>query len=151
MSRPIDLSIDIDRGPEEVWRFINDYANEKLWQKNVTELVVDPPGPAQKGTRVNKVRRTPVGSQRFTTEVMEVHPERLSQTDRVMNGSFAGTQGEWSLSGGANESRLRLRITPVAQGAWKIMLPFIARSMRSQMTHELKGLKAILETGANRR
>jgi len=63
----------IARPPEEVFAYLREYANEAKWQSgHVSEVIVEPPGPARVGTRVHKVRRTPSGEQRFTIEISEM-------------------------------------------------------------------------------
>lgn len=58
----IIVEIFIALPPAELFSYLRDYANEAEWQsEHVAEVIVEPPGPAQVGTRFHKVRRTAMG------------------------------------------------------------------------------------------
>ena len=88
----------IARPPDEVFAYLRDVSNQKVWQaENVVEVTVEPPGRANVGTRFHKVRRTPMGEQRFTEEVTELDETARRFADNTISGSLRGTKGTWEV------------------------------------------------------
>lgn len=145
MASVIVLEVAVARPADDVWAVINDYAREADWQTNVIELVAEPPGPARPGTRVRKARRTPMGVQRFVTEVVDVDTAARSQRDRVATGSFAGTTGHWTVVPDGDRCRVRIEIEAAAVGIWRLLLPVIRAGMQKQMREELESLRRMIE------
>jgi len=147
--RPIVVETVIARSPEETFAYMRDYSNEAIWQaEHVKDVIVEPPGPAQVGTRLRKVRRTPSGDQRFTEEVMEMDEAALRWTDMTITGPFRGTTGSWQVLRDAEGARVRIAVKPHAHGLWRLLLPFVGRTMRRDLQAEFSTLKGILESSS---
>ena len=139
----------IDRPPEVVFAYLRDYSNQAVWQaEHVKEVIVEPPGLAQVGTRFIKVRRTPIGEQRFTEEVTEMNEEAMRWTEVILTGPPRGSTGSWHVLPDADGSRVRISIEPHAQGLWRLILPLISRTMRNDFRADFENLKEILEAPA---
>jgi hypothetical protein len=137
----------IDRPPEKVFDYLRDYTNEAKWQSaHVSQSIVEPPGPANVGTRVHKVRQTGGGEQKFTIGITEMDQASRSWTDVTMTGSFRGTKGSWQVLEEGQGSRVRLEAEMHAQGFWRILLPIIDRSARKDLQAEFANLKKVLES-----
>jgi hypothetical protein len=133
--------------PAEVFNYLRDYSNEAKWQTaHVSQAVVEPPGPAQVGTRVHKIRRTIGGEQRFSIQITEMDETARRWTDVTMTGPFRGTKGSWQVLAENNGSRVRLEAEMHAQGFGRILLPLIDRSARRDLQSEFANLKKVLES-----
>ena len=113
---PIELSIAIDRSPDDVFEYIRDFAHEPEWQADAIEIVPEPPGPVQVGTRVRNKRRTPFGTQSFTMEVTELDEAARRVKDVAADGMFAGTTAELSVDPDGETSVFRVRMVPELNG-----------------------------------
>ena len=43
------VAVEIDRGPDEVWPVVSDYASDTQWRKGITEMTPRPAGSARGG------------------------------------------------------------------------------------------------------
>jgi hypothetical protein len=137
----------IRRPAEEVFAYLRDYSNEAKWQAgHVSEARVDPPGAARLGTRVHKVRRAAGREQRFTIEIIEMDEAARRWTDVTTTGLFRGTEGSWQVVAEGLGSRVRLTAEMRAPGLWRLLLPVIDRSARTDLRAEFANLKPILES-----
>jgi uncharacterized protein YndB with AHSA1/START domain len=137
----------IARPPAEVFDYLRDYANEAKWQtEHVSQSIVEPPGSAQVGTLVHKIRRTSGGEQKFTIQITEMDETARRWTDVTMTGPFRGTKGSWQVLAENNGSRVRLEAEMHAQGFWRLLLPVIDRSARRDLQAEFVNLKKVLES-----
>jgi uncharacterized protein YndB with AHSA1/START domain len=140
----------IARPPEEVFAYLRDYSNEAKWQsQHVSQSIVEPPGPAQAGTKVHKVRRTPGGEQRFTIEITEMDESARRWVDITRTGPFRGTKGSWQITAEGNGSKVRLVAEMKAAGLWRLLLPLIDSTARKDLLAEFTNLKRVLESGSS--
>jgi hypothetical protein len=143
----LNVDIFIERPPDEVFSYLCDYANQKVWQgQNVIELAVEPPGPAKVGTQVHKVRQTPGGKQRFTMEVTEMDVSARRWTEDTLTGSLRGTKAVWQVQPDGKGSQVKHTIEFRAVGFSKLLLPLITSTARKDFSSEFANLKQILET-----
>ena len=146
----VGVEITASRPPTEVFDYLRDYSNEAEWQSgHVSQAVVEPPGPAVVGTRVHKVRQTPMGEQRFTIEVTEMDESARRWTDVTTTGPFRGTTGTKQVLSEGDGSIVRLEATMHAQGLWRLLLPLVDRTARKDLKAELENLKMVLESAPN--
>jgi hypothetical protein len=137
----------IARSPEEVFTYLRDISNQARWQsEHVSEVIVEPPGPAKVGTRYHKVRRTPTGEQRFTEEIVEMDETAWHWMDVTRTGPFRGTKGSWQVLAETGGACVRLTAEMHAQGFWRLLLPVIDRSARKDLEAEFAYLKKVLES-----
>jgi hypothetical protein len=141
----------IARPPDEVFTYLRDLSNEAEWQSDhVSEVIVEPPGPARAGTRYHKVRRTSGGVQRFTEEIIEMDESARRWVDITRTGSFRGTKGMWQIMPEGNGSRVRLTVEMRATGFWRLLMPVIDSSARKDLEAEFANLKKTLESAADK-
>lgn len=139
----------ISRPPAEVFAFLRDYANEAKWQaSHVSQATVEPPGPAQVGTRVHKIRRAGGSEQRFTIEITEMDETARRWTDVTLTGSFRGTKGSWQVLAENAGTLVRLTAEMHAPGLWRLLLPLIDRLARQDLQAEFANLRKVLESNS---
>lgn len=134
---PIELQVEIDRGPQEVFDYIRDYARSPEWQPDVLEVDPEPEGLAATGTSIRMKRRTPFGAQAFTVEVTDVDEAARTMNDRTKDGTFQGTIVEWAVDDIDGKSRVRVKMTPEVNGAAASILRvgFARKKMLESMSH----------------
>src|SRR4051794_32416559 len=72
----ITHSVEIDRGPEDVFAYLDDLDRYVEWQENLISTTVETEGPTRVGTRGVDRRRVPGGPRDFPFEVTEHDPPR---------------------------------------------------------------------------
>jgi len=137
----------IARPPEEVFAYLRDIANEAKWQsEHVSEVIVEPPGPARVGTLFHKARRTPFGEIRFTVKIMEMDETARRWADITMTGVTRGTMGSWQILSAEGGSTVRLTVEMRANGLWRLLLPLITPGAEKDLRAEFANLKKMLES-----
>jgi len=144
--RKINMSIDIDRPIEEVFRALSDIRTQPQWDPDMIEGRHEPDGPAQLGTKMIEVRKFAGRVIETTSELVEFEANRKFVRD-------GGDNGPMSLTG-------ILTFTPTDSGThvdwvWELelsgvlslMTPLMARILRSDAEPHLEKLKQLLESG----
>ena len=150
---PIEMTVEIERDPADVFQFLRDFSNEPEWSAGAIEVRTDPPGPAEVGTVVHQKRKTPMGTQSFTMEVQSVDTEALTISSVARDGMFAGTAAEYAIDGGGGVSRLHVRMTPDLNGIAGTLAKAgfvrsrIGRSLSDDWSKDLAALAALLKQG----
>jgi polyketide cyclase/dehydrase/lipid transport protein len=145
---PIVESIEVGRGPDEVFAYVGDLSRHGEWQAHIVEVHVDTDGPTGVGSRATEARRVPGGLRRLTYEITEWDPPRKA--------SFRGTNGPvravGTMSvdpvGSGSRSRITLRLDFEGRGLGKLLLPLVRRDARKQVPQDQARLKQRLESGA---
>lgn len=149
MGRDTAGSVIIRRPADEVFTYLRTYDNEAAWEDFVLEARSVPPGPAVVGTRVHKVRRTPVGPETFTIEVVEMDVEARRWVDVAIDGYLKDTRIEWQVTPVEGGARVDVKVDLHAHGlVLKRLLPVWRRTARHQLKTELESLRRVLEAGA---
>jgi hypothetical protein len=139
----IERSIVIGRPVEEVWEFVHDIANDRLWQTTLTESEQLTGGPMGVGTKVREVRHFLGLRIELAWEVTEFEPPRTSAIKGVsgpvpLNGRYllepleAGTR--FTVSGELD-----------AHGLFKLAEPVFARITSRELEANLGHLRDLLE------
>jgi len=137
----------IARPPEQVFAYLRDISNEAQWQsEHVSEVIVDPPGPARVGTLYHKVRRTPFGEIRFTEKITEMDETARRWVDVTLTGVARGTKGSWQVLAEEGGSRVRLEVEMHANGLLRLLQPLIDRGADKDLRAEFANLKKMLES-----
>lgn len=145
----IVVEIPIARPAADVFSYMRDHSHQMQWQAgHVLKLDVEPPGPAQVGTKVHKTRRTPIGQVSFTEEVTDLDETGRSWTELTTTGGLTGTTVAWQVHEEGQGARVRLTANMRGRGMMRVMLPMIRRSARNAWESELANLKQLLETGS---
>ncbi|MBK9032185.1 MAG: SRPBCC family protein [Myxococcales bacterium] len=140
-------SVIIRRPADEVFGYLRVYDNQAAWEDFVLEARSEPPGPAVVGTRVHKLRRTPIAQERFTIEIVAMDEARRRWVDVALDGDLADTRVEWAITPVPDGCRLDVRIELHAHGLLKGLMPVVWRTARRQMRMALGSLKRVLEAG----
>lgn len=148
MSRDIVGSVVIRRDADEVFTYLRTYDNEAAWEDFVLEARSEPPGPAEVGTRVHKVRRTPVGQESFTIEIVEMDAPARRWVDVAIDGYLKDTRVEWRVTPVEGGTKVEVTVDLHAHGlVLKRLLPVWRRTARHQLRTELESLRRVLEAG----
>ena len=142
----IETSIEVDRPPETVWNFVIDPANGPKYDPDIISAKQTSTGPLGVGATAEANRKK---EGKVSFRVAEYDPCRkftLEVTSpRTMEGSKEGIVLE-DIGG-------RTRITNVwdlrIRGFYRLMGPFVARSIRKTAGTQAGNIKRLLETGAS--
>jgi uncharacterized protein YndB with AHSA1/START domain len=140
-----ELDVLINRAVDEVFTYLTDLDLQPEWQHGVIVSTHTPPGPPGLGTRVEKVRQTPMGRVRFTDEISAWDPVARTWTEQVVAGMVRGSGSRWSVRSEATGSRVHVDVWMRAAGLWRVFEPFIARTGERDMRADLQQLKRVLE------
>jgi uncharacterized membrane protein len=144
---PIIESIEINRGPEEVFAYLDDVKRHGEWQDQIVDVQPQGDQPMGVGKRVRETRRVPGGDRSMTYEITEHDPPRQSSF-RVLDGPVraVGTVTIVPLDDG---SRSRVTITVDFQGhglGGKVLLPLAKGQARKQIPKDQAKMKELLES-----
>ena len=144
---PITNSVEINRSPEEVFRYLDDLSRHDEWQSQIEKIEVLTDPPTRVGSRAKETRRVPGMSREFTYELTEHDPPRKAAF-RVINGPvrpFGAVTVEPSGSG----SRVTLTLDFAGHGLLgKLLAPLARRDAAKQVPKDQTLLKQRLEAGA---
>jgi hypothetical protein len=139
--------IHITRPPDEVFAYMRDYSNQAVWQApHVTEVVVEPPGPAQLGTIVHKMRKTPMGKQRLNERVVEIDEAARHWAEVTVDGPLRGSRVTWQVEAEPDGSRVRREAQMRAGWPMRLLLPLINRASSKDARAEFMELRRLLES-----
>ena len=139
----IERSIVIRRPVDDVWDFVHDVANDRLWQTTLVESEQLTDGPMGVGTRVREVRQFLGLKLELAWEVTEFEPKRRS--------AIKGISGPVPLSGGYRlepvDTGTRFTVSGEldAHGLFKLAEPVFARITSRELEANLGHLKDLLE------
>jgi uncharacterized membrane protein len=139
----IERSIVIGRPVDDVWEFVHDVANDRLWQTTLVESEQLTDGPMGVGTRVREVRHFLGLKVELAWEVTEFEPSRRS--------AIKGVSGPVPLSGGyllePLDAGTRFTVSGEldAHGLFKLAEPVFARITARELEANLGHLKDLLE------
>jgi uncharacterized membrane protein len=144
----ITSSIEINRKPEDVFAYIDQFERHGEWQNAIISARREPAGPTRVGTRTIEKRRVPGGPREFTSEIVEHDPPR-----RVV---FQGLNGPIRPRGivtvvplgDGSRSRVTLELDLVGHGIGKLLAILARRDARKSIPRDQSRLKQILEKGA---
>jgi uncharacterized protein YndB with AHSA1/START domain len=136
-----EISLEIDRSPEEVFEYLTDVANLPLWQSGVQ--AVEPDGPLRAGARFVESRRLLGRDLRTTIEITDFEPPRLF-TLRALDAPVAFTvRHELEPSPGGT------RLTVVGETGAGFPLGLAGGLLKRRAEHQFRGdferLKRLLE------
>jgi uncharacterized membrane protein len=144
----ITNSIDIDRRPEDVFAYLDQFERHGEWQSQIVSVKVETEGPTRVGTRVHEVRKFGNREQDTSYEITEYDPPHRS--------SFKGTAGpvrpvgtvRVEPLGDGEAARVTVEFNLVGQGIGKLFAPLARMQARKTIPESQQQLKTRLEAGA---
>jgi carbon monoxide dehydrogenase subunit G len=138
-----ELTIAVDRPPEDVFAYLADVSNLTRWQSGVHSAEIEGGGEARQGARVVETRTLLGRELRTTLEIVDFEPPRLF-TLRALDGpALLTVRHELEPSGGETE------LTVVIEGEVRHMPGFAAglmmRGAERQFRKDFERLKRVLE------
>ncbi len=143
---PITASIEINRSPEDVFAYLDDYSRHPEWQSALQEVTVQTEGSPRVGTRVSERRKVPGGVREMTIETTEHEPPRRIGF-RGLDGPIrvVGTATVSPVDGG---SRVSVELDFEGHGLGKLLLPLVRSQARKEVPLDQQRLKERLESGS---
>jgi uncharacterized protein YndB with AHSA1/START domain len=142
-------SIEIARGPEEVFAYLDQLDRHGEWQGAIVAVKLETEGATRVGTRAVDTRRVPGGQRDVAYEITEHDPPRRSSF-RGLNGPIrpVGTVTVEPLDDGSR-SRVTIELDLQGHGLFgKLIAPLARRDARRQVPQDQARLKQRLESGA---
>ena len=143
---PLVHSVEIDRGPEEVFAYVTDPSRFTEWQAEVVSAHAEDSGPLQEGSRIVMTRRMGGREQTMTTEYTEYDSPR-SYAFRVLDGPVRALgKGKLEPLGDGDRTRFTMELDFEGHGIGKLLVPLVVRRQAAKElanTHE--DLKRMLE------
>jgi ligand-binding SRPBCC domain-containing protein len=107
MTSVVQVSVDIDATPEQVWKVVSDPSNLERWDRHIS--MVDGPGrELRKGDRYSTELHFMGARARANMMVLELEPNRYSKVQ--MAGVVDGTVETWVQHLDGDRTRLRHRV-----------------------------------------
>jgi hypothetical protein len=134
----------IERGPEQVWRFIADLSNSPKMYPDVIEVSQTSPGPWGKDMTFSGK----IGRRTFLWRVIEYEPKRKFAYEFVSPKLVKGTIDNYSLETFEGKTRLTETLDLKLGGIYWFMSPFLARRAKRDVRARLSRVKTIIESEA---
>jgi uncharacterized protein YndB with AHSA1/START domain len=139
--------IEINRPPEEVFAYLDQFDRHGEWQSEIISATVETEGPVRVGTRVKETRKIGGREQDTSFEITEYEPPHKS--------SFRGVAGPVrpvgtvtvQPIGDGSKSMVSLDFDLVGRGLGKLVAPIARRQARKTIPDAQAKLKARLEAG----
>jgi hypothetical protein len=139
----IERSIVIEKPINDVWDFVQDTANDALWQTTLIESRPLTAGPKRVGTQVHEIRRFMGLRLEMEVELTEFEPNRKSSVKTVSGGiPLSGSYVLEPLDGG---TKLTMTGELDAHRTFKPAQPVFASITSRELEASLGNLKDLLE------
>ena len=145
MGIDVQREIVISRTKSEVAGYAINPDNDPVWIGGIVEAEMVTSPPLSKGTKVRRVAKFLGRRMEYTPEVTEYVPDELlvmradSPFDMTISYQFEGAE---------DGTRVCIRIQGGGSGFYRLAAPLLARSVKRNVTRDLKTLKAVLESRA---
>jgi uncharacterized protein YndB with AHSA1/START domain len=142
---PTSASTVVDRPAAEVFAYATDPAHFPEWQQGVIDGHLDPPGPAQVGTKCVTTRRIGGANRVFTSEFTHIDPPRTWGV-RGIDGPIRATVDVTVEPLTESSSRLTIVVGFDGHGIGRLLVPMIVRRQaRNEMPANVEALKRRVE------
>ena len=143
---PLVHSVEIDRGPDEVFAYVTDPSRFTEWQAEVVSAHAEDSGPLQEGSRIVMTRRMGGREQTMTTEYTEYDSPR-SYAFRVLDGPVRALgKGKIEPLGDGDRTRFTMELDFEGHGIGKLLVPLVVRRQAAkELAHTHEDLKRVLE------
>ena len=145
MAIDIKVEVLIHRSREDVTSYAMNPDNDPVWISGIVEakMLTDPP--LGRGTQVSRVARFLGKRIEYVLEVVDYDPSSLMQMKSV-KGPFP-MEVFYQFEEADEATLARIRVQGEASGFFRIAGPIMARSVKKNITNDLKALKLLLESG----
>jgi len=141
----IETSIIVNRPPEMVWRFVTDPASGPKYDPEIISAKQTSTGPLGAGATV-EVNRKKEGKVSF--RVAEFDPGRKFTLEVASPRTMEGSKESINLEDIGGKTRITSTWDLRIGGFYRIMGPFVSRSIRKTAGAQADNIKRVLETGA---
>jgi carbon monoxide dehydrogenase subunit G len=144
----VERSIEISRGPDEVFSYVADRSHDPKWIDSVASVHREGAGALAVGSKLQATRRVGPRTVRYTEELLELDPPR-TWTNRGYGGLPVTVLAKGRVEPLADGTRSRLTISTQFQGRGigKLLVPLLARRLARQLPRDEQKLKELLEQG----
>ena len=137
------VSVLIERPPEEVFNYLSTLDNEPKWLPGVTRVEKLTEGPTSVGTRYREVRLRRSGEGQVEMQVTAYEPPQRYST-AFHQGGYEGTY-HYTLEPEESGTRVHLRVVISGHGLGKLMLPLAVWAIKRQDEPQLRSLKEAMD------
>jgi len=142
---PASASTVVDRPAAEVFAYATDPARFREWQQGVIDAHLDPPGPAQAGTKCLTTRRIGGANRTVTSELTHIDPPRTWGV-RGIDGPIRATVEVTVEPLTETSSRLTIAVDFGGHGIGRLLVPLIVRRQaHKEMPANVEALKRHVE------
>ena len=142
---PTVASTVVDRPAAAVFAYATDPARFREWQRGLIDGHLDPPGPAQPGTKCLTTRRIGGASRTVTAEITHIDPPTTWGVKGI-DGPIRATVNLTVEPVTDTSSRLTIAVDFDGHGIGKLLVPLIVRRQaRKEMPANVNALKLHVE------
>jgi uncharacterized protein YndB with AHSA1/START domain len=142
---PVIASTVVDRPAAQVFAYATDPARFREWQQGLIEGHLDPPGPAQVGSKCLTTRRIGGANRVVTAEVTRIDAPRTWGVQGI-DGPIRATVDVTVEPLTENSSRLTIAVDFDGHGIGKLLVPLIVRRQaQKEMPANVEALKRHVE------
>ncbi len=143
----IEHSVVIARPIEDVWAYVDDAANNPVWQGPVIEVRRGGGVPIEVGSEIEEVLQFLGRRLEVTWVVTEHEPMRLASVRA--SSAPVPMEGTYRLAQVEGGTRFTMAAEMEAHGLFKLAEPVFARMIRRETASSCEVLKELLEAGAD--
>ena len=144
----VKAEVVINRSREDVTRFAMNPDNDPVWISGIREVKMLTEPPLAQGTKVERVATFMGKRIEYVLEVVEYDPKALLAM-RSVKGPFP-MNVSYEFEEVAGGTLARIRIQGEASGFYKLAAPVMSRAVKRNITNDLKALKELLESRADK-
>ena len=144
----VKAEVVINRSREDVTRFAMNPDNDPVWISGIREVKMLTEPPLAQGTKVERVATFMGKRIEYVLEVVEYDPKALLAM-RSVKGPFP-MNVSYEFEEVAGGTLARIRIQGEASGFYKLAAPVMSRAVKRNITNDLKALKELLESSADK-
>jgi len=147
---PIDVKAEvvINRAREDVASYAMNPDNDPIWIGGIKEARMLTEPPLAQGTQVERVAKFLGKRIEYVLEVVEHDPKALLAM-RSVKAPFP-MEVTYEFEEAAGGTLARIRVQGEARGFYKLGGPLMSWAVRRNITKDLKALKGLLESGADK-
>jgi carbon monoxide dehydrogenase subunit G len=141
----IEVSTTVDRPPETVWKFIIDPSNGPKYDPDIISAKLTSDGPIAVGTTAEANRKK---EGKVSFRVVEYNPARKFALAVTSPRAMEGTKESIILEDLGGKTKVTNAWDLRLGGFYRLMGPFVARSMRKTAGAQANNIKRLLESEA---